>query len=141
MLGCSLFLPWWIIGGSRGAPPACAPPTGSNSFVFTHVFTEKHTCRRLAPPTGQRPPTENPGSATALYHEHKQNICYASVPVQLLFTFLNACNQGEEVSRVLCLSFRQHMTERYSGQLQVLKMWQIFVILSHDSTRSHFVHT
>ena len=39
------------------------------------------------------------------------------------------------------LSFRQHMTERYCGQLQVLKMWQIFVILSHDSTRSHFVHT
>ena len=27
-----------------------------------------------------------------------------------------------------------------SGQLQVLKMWQIFVILSHVSTRSHFVH-
>ena len=26
------------------------------------------------------------------------------------------------------------MTEKYSGQLQVLKMWQIFVILSHDST-------
>ena len=39
------------------------------------------------------------------------------------------------------LSFRQHMTERYSGQIQVLKMWQIFVILSHDSTGSHFVHT
>ena len=31
--------------------------------------------------------------------------------------------------------------ERYSGQFQVLKMWQIFVILSHDSTRSHLVHT
>ena len=39
------------------------------------------------------------------------------------------------------LSFRQYMTERYSGQLQVLKMWQIFVISSHDSTRSHLVHT
>ena len=33
------------------------------------------------------------------------------------------------------------MMERYSGQLQVLKMWQIFVILSYDSTGSHFVHT
>ena len=31
------------------------------------------------------------------------------------------------------LSFHQHMMERYSGQLQVLKMYQIFVILSHDS--------
>ena len=29
------------------APPA---PTGSNSFVFTYVFTEKCLCRRLAPP-------------------------------------------------------------------------------------------
>ena len=32
----------------------------------------------------------------------------------------------------------QYMTERYSGLLQVLKMWQIFVILSHDSTGAHF---
>ena len=26
------------------------PPTGPNSFIFTYVFTEKHLCRRLAPP-------------------------------------------------------------------------------------------
>ena len=38
-------------------PGARPPPTGPNSFVFTYVFTEKHLCRRLAPPTG------NPGSA------------------------------------------------------------------------------
>ena len=37
----------WRIQG--GAPPA-PPPTGSNSFVFTYVFAEKHTCRRSAPP-------------------------------------------------------------------------------------------
>ena len=43
---------WWIQGG---APGTC-PPTGSNSFIFAHVFTEKHTCRRSAPPTGRRPP-------------------------------------------------------------------------------------
>ena len=30
---------------------------------------------------------------------------------------------------------------RYSGQGKVLKMRQISVILSHDSTRTHFVHT
>ena len=37
--------------------------------------------------------------------------------------------------RTTLLSFRQHMTERYSSQLQVLKMWQIFVILSNDSMK------
>ena len=43
------------IGGSRGAPPARAPPlpTGSNSFVFAYVFAEKHPHWRLAPPNGK----------------------------------------------------------------------------------------
>ena len=39
-------------GGRRGAPP----PTGSISFVFTYVFTEKCTHQRLAPPNGSAPP-------------------------------------------------------------------------------------
>ena len=38
------------IGGSRGAPPARAPPTGSISFVFTYIFAEKCTHRRLVSP-------------------------------------------------------------------------------------------
>ena len=51
------------------APPARAPPTGSNSFFSTYVFAEKHTCRRLAPPQQVgTPPMENPGSATAYSH-------------------------------------------------------------------------
>ena len=33
-----------------------APPTGSISFIFAYVFAEKCTHRRLAPPTGRRPP-------------------------------------------------------------------------------------
>ena len=37
------------IGGSRGAP-AAPPPTGSISFVFTYIFAEKCTHRRLASP-------------------------------------------------------------------------------------------
>ena len=48
---------------------ACAPPpTGPNSFIFTYVFTEKHLCRRLAPPPMRvgAPPTGNPGSAPVL---------------------------------------------------------------------------
>ena len=56
-----------IIGGSRGALPACAPPppNRNNFFVFTYVFAKKCTHRRSAPPTGWRPPpTGNPGSAT-----------------------------------------------------------------------------
>ena len=26
-----------------------------NSFIFAHVFTEKHMCQRLAPPNGLAP--------------------------------------------------------------------------------------
>ena len=37
----------------QGAPPARAPPTGSISFIFTYVFTEKCTRRRSAPPNGK----------------------------------------------------------------------------------------
>ena len=40
-------------GGATGAHP---PPTGSNSFIFTYVFTEKHPCQRLAPPNVSAPP-------------------------------------------------------------------------------------
>ena len=58
------------IGGSRGACPVHAPPTGPNSFVFTYIFAEKHPCRRSMPPLmGPRPPpTGNPGSATDFLH-------------------------------------------------------------------------
>ena len=42
----SLYYHWWI----QGALPACTPPTGSNSFLFTYVFTKKHPHRRLVPP-------------------------------------------------------------------------------------------
>ena len=60
------------IGGSRGAPPACAPPTGSISFIFAYVFAEKCMRQRLAPPNGSaRPPTGNPGSATASLSEQE----------------------------------------------------------------------
>ena len=46
----------------------CYDPTGSNSFIFTHVFTKKHPCQRLAPPQWLShpppPPMGNLGSAT-----------------------------------------------------------------------------
>ena len=43
----------------------CAPPMGSNSFIFAHVFTKKHPLQRLVPPQWLGPlPTGNPGSAT-----------------------------------------------------------------------------
>ena len=50
-------------GGRAGNTP---PPMGPNSFVFTYIFTEKHPHRGSTPPTGPRPPTGNPGSATVL---------------------------------------------------------------------------
>ena len=57
------------IGGSRGrrwrAPPnppttPPPPPTGSISFAFAYIFTEKCMHRRLAPPppTGRHPPPQ-----------------------------------------------------------------------------------
>ena len=50
----------------QGVPPTRAPPTGSNSFNFAHIFAEKHTCQRSVPPPqwAGSPPTGNPGSAT-----------------------------------------------------------------------------
>ena len=64
-------LPYTNIGGSRGHPP---PPTGSISFLFTHVFAKKCTRRRSVPP--QRvgaPPTGNPGSATDKHYDMNIN--------------------------------------------------------------------
>ena len=46
---------WWIQGGG-GLPLACASPTGSISFVFAYVFTEKCMRQRLVPPNGLAPP-------------------------------------------------------------------------------------
>ena len=57
---------WRIKGGRRW----CAPPTGSNSFVFVYVFVKKRPLRRSAPPP---PPTGNPGSATGIGHWRKIN--------------------------------------------------------------------
>ena len=53
--------------GSPWPPMGPCPPMGPNSFVFTHIFGEKHPHRRSTPPlTGPHTPTGNPGSATAL---------------------------------------------------------------------------
>ena len=53
-----------VIGRSRGAA-GTPPPTGSNSFIFTHVFAEKRMYQRSPPPQQVgAPPTGNPGSAT-----------------------------------------------------------------------------
>ena len=54
------------IGGSgEGRRRHVPPPTGSISFIFAHVFAEKCTRQRLAPPQQvSAPPTANPGSAT-----------------------------------------------------------------------------
>ena len=51
--GPSSFVFHWRI---QGGAVARAPPTGSISFIFAYVFAEKCTHRRLAPPTGRRPP-------------------------------------------------------------------------------------
>ena len=58
---------WRIQGGTAGA---CPPPTGSISFIFACIFTEKCTHQRLVPPpNGSVPsPMGNPGPATVLVH-------------------------------------------------------------------------
>ena len=46
------------------------PPTGPNSFVFSHIFIKKHPRRRSRTPTnGSMPPTGNPESAPGFYTE------------------------------------------------------------------------
>ena len=55
----------WPLADLGGACPAHAPTMGPNSFVFAYIFTKKCPRRRSTPPpTGARPPTGNPGSAT-----------------------------------------------------------------------------
>ena len=63
------------------------------------------------------------------------------IEVNITYENMALCNyngpHNNLVNIVILLSYHQHMTERYSGQLQVLKIF----ILSHDSTQSHFVYT
>ena len=51
------------IGGSKGAPPACAPPpsNGTKFFRFHIHFHQKVPTSEVTPP-----PTGNPGSATGV---------------------------------------------------------------------------
>ena len=52
------------IGGSRGRAGR-TPPMGPNSFVYAHIFTEKHPRWSSTPPLmGACLPTGNPGSIT-----------------------------------------------------------------------------
>ena len=55
---------YWSLADPGGCCQ-CAPPTGSNSFIFTYVFTKKHPHRRSVPPQQlNTPPMGNPGSTT-----------------------------------------------------------------------------
>ena len=47
---------WRVQGVLLACPPP--PPIGPNSFTFTYVSTEKHPCRRPAPPDGSAPPPQ-----------------------------------------------------------------------------------
>ena len=38
------------IGRSRGRAGRTPPPTGPNSFIFAHIFAEKHPRQRSTPP-------------------------------------------------------------------------------------------
>ena len=63
------------IGGSTYKNFRGMPPIGSNSFVFTYIFTEKCPCRRsTAPHNRSTPPTGNPGSAPGLRPEWFENV-------------------------------------------------------------------
>ena len=72
------------IGGSRATYPAHASPTGTNSFIFAYIFTEKPPRRWSTPPTSQRPSTGNPGSATGLHQKcHVHNMPIPAPRIQL----------------------------------------------------------
>ena len=47
-----------------GGVPSARPPTGPNSFVFTHFHRKAPGGRRTI--TGRCPPEENPGSTTVI---------------------------------------------------------------------------
>ena len=55
---CTFCVQCLLIGRSRGCCQCAPPPTGSISFIFTYVFTEKCTCQRLAPPNRSVPPQQ-----------------------------------------------------------------------------------
>ena len=71
----------WRIGGHVGH----TPPLGPNSFIFIHIFAEKHPCQRSTPPNGSMPPMGNPGSATVCIFKFIRN-CTLVYPKCLLLT-------------------------------------------------------
>ena len=61
-----------VIGGSRGGVPGARPPYGTQFFRFCiHFHRKVPTSEVHAPLTGARPPTGNPGSATASVSKKK----------------------------------------------------------------------
>ena len=64
-------LMYLCIGRSRGTAGESPPPNGTQFFHFQIRFRQKAVCQRLAPPT------ENPGSATAMQHIITFNLGYA----------------------------------------------------------------
>ena len=85
------------IGGSRGGgAAACAPPTGSISFVFAYIFTEKCMRRRLAPPQREilDPPLDTPGRMYFL------NTSTRAAPDSPAYTFWPLIAQSRARSRI-----------------------------------------
>ena len=69
LIGCLSLMQAKIIGGSTYKIFRRTPPTGSNSFIFTYIFTKKHPRQRSTPPKmGPRPPMGNPRSTP-------ENVC------------------------------------------------------------------
>ena len=77
------------IGGSRGGTASTHPPPQQDQFLsFSHTFLPKSVrFRGWRPPTGRRPPTGNPGSAT-----DNCNICHLIHSLLRLISYLGTCS-------------------------------------------------
>ena len=62
---------WWI----QGVLPACALPMGSNSFVFTDIFTKKCLCQSWHPPNGLGPPPMGNPESTTVEDDSNTQFC------------------------------------------------------------------
>ena len=94
-----------------GVLPAHAPPTGSNSFVFAYVFTEKHPRQRLAPPNG----SETPNGKSWIRHwcvHVSVCVCF----VMIIFEVDGKClgpSQCDFEVEVKCMYFRLVSNDRW----------------------------
>ena len=104
LCGKALHVPLADLGGEGGARRM--PPMGPNSFIFGYIFTKKYPhWRSIPPPTGARPSTGNPGSAT----EYRK---VSHIESHMCDNRENRCSKTVGRELVTPIAYEKHWTKR-----------------------------